>query len=159
MTESFLKVQSLIQTSTTTSVELTIDTYPQKLLATSQSLINDGHYSISVVVAHMACEFRVERALSTAFAYKGLEYLEASVIGFLNGYNLGGNNKICKLYMALTNDPVNRQPFWQEFKDSTKRRNGIVHGGKVVDQIEADKSYQAASALIAHLDQQCSRLG
>ena len=37
-------------------VNAQVITYPQKLLALAQWLINSGEFSISVVVAHMACE-------------------------------------------------------------------------------------------------------
>lgn len=135
-----------------TTAELTVTTYPQTLLATCKGLIDDRQYSISVVVAHMACEVAVERASSAAFRSKELQYLEDPVPDFLNGYNLG-NDRNRKLYTALTNDQIEKQPFWQTFKESAKRRNDIVHGGSVVGQAEAESSYRATSEFIAHLNQ------
>jgi hypothetical protein len=73
------------------SAELTVVTYPQKLLAVCKSLIDDKQFEISVVVAHMACEISTERALSAAFASKGLQYLEDPILDFLNGYNLAND--------------------------------------------------------------------
>lgn len=134
----------------TATAELTVVTYPQTLLAACKGLIDDGQYGISVVVAHMACEVSVERALSTAFASKGLQYLEDPVLDFLNGYNLG-NDRNRKLYTALTSDSIEQQAFWPAFKESATRRNNIVHGGKVVGQEDAQSSYEAASEFIAHL--------
>lgn len=97
-------------------------------------------------------EVAVERSLSAAFAAKGLQYLEDPVLDFLNGYNLG-NDRNRKLYTALTNDNIEQKPFWPAFKESATRRNNIVHGGAVVGQVEAEGSYQAARALVAHLNQ------
>lgn len=134
------------------TAELTAVTYPQILLATSKGLIDAGQFGISVVVAHMACEVSVERALSAAFASKGLQYLEEPVLDFLNGYNLG-NDRNRKLYTALTGDQIEQEGFWADFKASAIRRNHIVHNSSVVGKTEAESSYSAASAFVAHLKQ------
>jgi HEPN domain-containing protein len=38
------------------------------LLGEAEDLINRGKYGIAIVVAHIACEVAVQRALSAAFA-------------------------------------------------------------------------------------------
>lgn len=136
----------------TATAEATVITYPQTLLAACQGLINDGQHGISVVVAHMACEVAVERSLSAAFAAKGLQYLEDPVLEFLNGYNLA-NDRNRKLYSALSGDNIEQQPFWLQFKASAARRNNIVHGSASATKAEAEKSFLAASAFVAHLNQ------
>lgn len=136
----------------TVSAEVTLVTYAQTLLATCKGLIEDGQYSISVIVAHMACEVSTERTLSAAFSSKGLQYLEDPVLDFLNGYNLA-NDRNRKLYTALTGDHIEQQSFWQAFKESATRRNRIVHGGSVIGPEEAESSYQAASAFVSHIEQ------
>lgn len=130
-----------------------IITYPQKLLATCKGFIEDGEYSISVVVAHMACEVATERALSAAFASKGLQYLENPVLNFVNGYSLA-NDRNLKLYTALTGDHIEQRSFWQAFKESATRRNKIIHASSIIDQAEAQSSYQAASDFVSHLGEQ-----
>lgn len=127
-------------------------TYPQTLLATCKGFIEDGQYSISVVVAHMACEVSVERALSNAFASKGLQHLAEPVMDFLNGYNLASDRNR-KLYTALTDDKIEEQPFWQAFKESATRRNEIIHASKVVGHDEAQSSYRATRDFVLHLKQ------
>jgi hypothetical protein len=64
-------------------------------------LIDDGEFSIAVVVSHMACEVAVERAFNEAFPAKGLSYLEDPVMAFVSGHNLA-TDRICNLYTALT---------------------------------------------------------
>lgn len=145
-----LEAHVTVHVSATT--ELTVVTYPQTLLATSKGLIDGGQFGISVVVAHMACEVSVERALSAAFASKALQYLEEPVLDFLNGYNLG-NDRNRRLYTALTGDQIKQQSFWAEFKASANRRNDIVHSSCIIDKTEAESSYSAASAFVAHLKQ------
>ena len=128
----------------------TVIPYAETLLAKAQELIARDEFSIAVVVAHMACEISAERAISRAFAQKSIAYLEKSVLDFLSGYNLG-NERIRKLYNALTGEQIQDQPFWQAFKTSADRRNDIIHGGKIATRSEAEESFQAASSLVAHL--------
>ena len=73
------------------AVDMHVITYPQKLLAFAEQLIGLGEHSISIVVAHMACEVATDRALSDAFKAKGLEYLEDPIEDLLPGNNLGNS--------------------------------------------------------------------
>ena len=131
-----------------------VETYPETLLKTARSLI-DNHsnlYGIAIIVLHIACEIATDRALSDSFAKKNIGYLEDPVGDLLSGYNLA-NERIRNLYTALTGDDIHNQPFWQKFKESAKRRNEIVHEGRIVtDKTEADESYDAVEAFLAHLD-------
>jgi hypothetical protein len=61
---------------------------PRLLLTLARSLINEGRFSVAVVVVHMACEIATEQSLSDAFATRAVQYLEDWVRGRLNGYNL-----------------------------------------------------------------------
>ncbi len=130
-------------------------TYSEGLLAVAQGLIDDGQYSIAVVVAHMACEVATERCLSDAFEANDIPHLENPVTNLLNGYNLA-NKRNRKLYSALTGDAVEDQPFWQAFTESAKRRNHAVHGREVVDAAGAEASLGAATAFVEHLGQRSS---
>ena len=132
------------------SFQAAVITYPQSLLSVSRNLIDQGQFSISVVVAHMACEIATERSLSESFAARGVQYLEDATTDLLNGYNLA-NRQIRKLYTALTGDDVQNEAFWQKFKDSATRRNKIMHAGLLVGKAEAEESFKAASDLVAHL--------
>jgi hypothetical protein len=81
-------------------------TYPRRLLTMARGLIDQGEPSIAVVVAHMACEVATERRLSEAFVTKGVQFLKDAVMtGSFSGYSLS-NDKIRKLYVALTGDKV-----------------------------------------------------
>ena len=125
-------------------------TYPERLLTTAKILIDNGEFSIAVVVAHMACEISTERALSQAFAAKGIEYLEESVEDLLPGYNLA-NDRVRNIYNALKGDEIQKQSFWQAFKQSAALRNKVIHQGKVVTKSEAEDSVKAAGELVAYL--------
>jgi len=125
-------------------------TYPEALLRKAQELIATGDFSIAVVVAHMACEISAERAISRAFAVKGIGYLEESILAFLPGYNLA-TERIRNFYNAVTGNQIQDQSFWQAFTESATRRNNAVHKGRIVTKAEAEESYKAAHDLVAYL--------
>jgi hypothetical protein len=81
--------------------------YPEKLLATAHDLIDKSEFSIAVVVAHMACEISVERAMLRAYKAKSIEYLEQAIKGLWLGYNLN-NKRVRNLYNAVTGDEIQK---------------------------------------------------
>ena len=133
------------------AAELSVVTYPRTLLSTASDLLRQGQCGISVVVSHMACEVAAERALTESFINKGLAYLEEPVFAFLNGYNLASDRNR-KLYSALTGDEIHTQPFWQAFKESSARRNDVMHKGRIIAAPEAEASLAAAKLIIEHLE-------
>ena len=146
-----------VQVSCTVSVSVTatatVITYPQSLLTLARSFINQGHFQMATIVCHMACEIAVERALSAGFVARGIPDLEEPIEKLLNGYNMGGNDRLRKLYTALTKDEIQNKPFWAEYKASAERRNAIIHCGASVDKPEAEKSFATATSFVTHLKQ------
>ncbi|MGH7172516.1 MAG: hypothetical protein ACRELG_19730 [Gemmataceae bacterium] len=129
---------------------LTYISYPEKLLEAAKGLINQDEFSIAVVVAHMACEISVQRALSRAFNLKGMGHVEEPIDDLLPSYNLA-NDRLRKLYNAVTGDEIQKQTFWQKYKQSARRRNKAVHEGSIATASEARDSFSAASSLVAYL--------
>jgi hypothetical protein len=132
------------------SVTARVFTYPENLLSTAKNLIDNGEFSIAVVVAHMACEISTERALSQAFSAKGIGYLEEPVEELLPGYNLS-NDRVLNIYNALKGDEIQNQSFWQAFKQSATLRNKVIHQGKIATKSEAEASVKAATDLVEYL--------
>lgn len=113
-------------------------------------MIEQGHYSLAVVVAHMACEFAAERTVSNAFARRKVEYLEPSVVDFFPSYNLS-NDRVRAVYTALSGDIIQNEKFWSEYQASVKRRNKLVHAQLKASKADAEASLAACSSFIAHL--------
>jgi len=113
-------------------------------------MIAEGEFGVAVVVAHMACEISVERALSRAFEAKDTGFLGESVEEMLPCYNLT-NDRVRNLYNAVTGKEIQQQSFWHAFKESATRRNQAVHERRVLTKAEAEASYKAASDLVAFL--------
>jgi len=145
-----MKAATGVYTLTGHDVDLIYISYPEKLLTAAQELIEKGEFSIAVVVAHMACEISVDRAISRAFKAKGIDYLQQPVEDLLPSYNLA-NVRIQNLYNAATGGEIQKQPFWQQFKESATRRNKAVHEGKIATKAEAEASFNAASSLVEYL--------
>ena len=138
------------QANATATAELSVTTYPQTLLTTAEVLLEQEQFGIATVVAHMACEVATERTLTEAFKSRGVEYLEESVLEYLNGYSLA-NGRNLKFYVALTQDQIQSQPFWPEYKSSATRRNSVIHHGKLCTRAEAASSLSVARAFVQHL--------
>jgi hypothetical protein len=137
--------------TTSVTVDAVLVTYPRRLLTLARKLIDDGEFAIAVVVAHMACEVATERTLSEAFAAKGISFLEDSISEFFTGYSLN-NDRLRKLYTALTGDQIEQAPFWAKFRKLAKQRNAVVHSSSaVVTETEANESHQTATDLVAHM--------
>ncbi len=132
------------------TVQTEVTTYPRTLLTVAPRLIDEGQFSLAVVVVHVACEVATEQRLSEAFVRKGIQYLEGWVENSISGYSLA-NNRIRELYTALTEDAVQNASFWQDFKKSAKRRNSIIHRGQIVTKADAEESYRAGDRLLMHL--------
>jgi hypothetical protein len=110
--------------------------YHDVLMKTARANLQQ-HPSVSIVVACMAAEVLTEQVLSCAFKKRGIEDLEASVTAFMTGNSLG-NDRNRKLYVALTGDAIQDQPFWADYKRATEWRNQAVHSGHQLSMQEAE---------------------
>jgi hypothetical protein len=137
------------------SADPVLITYPEALLDTARDLIAKDKFGVAVVVAHMACEIGAERVLSRAFTTKGIEYLQKPMEEFFSSYSLA-NERVRKLYNAVTGDQIQTQPFWSAFTKLAKQRNQAVHGGWIATKAEAETSLRAASDFVAYLKEKGS---
>lgn len=149
-TKRTIGLRTVLAANATVTARPTAGSYANVLLGTARKFTKDNHHGIAVVVAHMACEVAVERAMRRAFTTNDVSALARPVLDLLNGYNLG-NDRTRKLYAALTNDDIAAQPFWSRFKASSERRNKIIHRGSLATAEEAQESIDAVSALLKHL--------
>jgi hypothetical protein len=134
-------------------VQLVVTEYYRTLHDFSKSLIDQGQYGISIIVAHLACEIIVEQVFTTGFETKKVPDLQESVTALFSGYNLS-NERIRNVYIALTGDSkIKDEPFWRKFKKSAARRNRIMHKRHIATEQEAKETLEATGNFIAYLDQ------
>jgi hypothetical protein len=106
------------------------------LLQSAEGLFRIKAYAPAVIVAQTACEVASERAIGRAFRKRGVADLEAPVTGFFSSYSLK-NERIRKVYGALTGDSIQHAPFWSAYCEMVKLRNDAVHEGKDIPEADA----------------------
>jgi hypothetical protein len=134
--------------------------YHRFLLEQAQRLSDQGDHALAIVMAQMACEIATELVISAAYRRRGVADLEEPVSGLFPSFSLG-NERLLKLYVALTGDKIQNESFWPAFKAHAKRRGGLIHGGLRVRQVgkaEAADSISAATELVDHLQTQLQAL-
>jgi len=101
-------------------------------------------------MAHQACEIASERTIARALAGNKHESTKEIEKSLSSGYNLT-NDQTRNLYTTLTGDDIQKQPFWQQFKEFAALRNQIVHGYKTASRSEAEAALEAATNMVNHL--------
>ncbi|HEV7427756.1 MAG TPA: hypothetical protein VGQ46_15445 [Thermoanaerobaculia bacterium] len=142
--------EATLSAKVTVTADLTAVTYPQALLEYAKALTAGDRPEIAVVVAHMAAEIAAERTFTEVFRQQNLEHLEEAVTEFFQSCNLA-NDRVRRLYVAMSGDRIEQAPFWGDFKTSSLRRNKIVHGGERCSVDAANESVAAVTALVEHL--------
>lgn len=124
--------------------------YPSQLLDAAREMIHRGRYEVSVVTCQMACEVCVERVLETYFRARKVKFMEESIEDLLPSYNLA-NDKVRKIYIALTEDAINWQFFWAEYKTMVSIRNKAIHAGTRIQESQAQMVLRIATSVVKHL--------
>lgn len=124
--------------------------YPLQLLEAVADMIVRGRYEVSVVTAQMACEICTERVLRAYFKSSGAGFIEDAIDALLPSYNIS-NEKVRKVYIALTADQIQNQFFWQEYKTLVLIRNKAVHAGSRVQESQAQMVLRVARLVVKHL--------
>lgn len=144
-----------ITVAVSVSAKTGLISYPQSMLDTARNYITegkDGLLSMAVILCHVACEIASERALSAAFAGRGISDLQDVVCRRFRSTRVA-NEEVHKLYTSLSGDDIAQAPFWAEYIESTKLRDGIAHEGKSASRNDAERAHKAATGLVSHLDQ------
>ena len=120
------------------------------LLDTAERLRLDRHHEVAVVTSIMACETAVERAFAHFFDLRKLNDLREPIEAFYSSYNLT-NDRLRKLYVALSGDCIQDCPFWARFRLSAKVRHSVVHNGARASADEALAAVTVAKEFVEHM--------
>ena len=131
--------------------------YHKALLKTANRLLEDHQPAVALIVAHMACEIYAEQVMAQAFKKRGAADLEDAVTDLLSSNNLA-NDRVRRLYTALTDDQIQDTPFWKDFKESATLRNQAIHHGARISPEQARTSCEVAGKIVTHLDSVTKRL-
>lgn len=134
------------------ALESTHEPY-QSLLLSADRAHHDGDYKVAVILAQTAVEVFTEKVLGQLYRRRGIAYLKPEFENLLINYNLG-NSKVSGLYMALSQDAINQQPFWKNFTDHVQLRNDLVHDGADATSEQAAASLAVVRQIINHITRQ-----
>jgi HEPN domain-containing protein len=127
--------------------------YHTALLDTAKAFLGRDEYQVAVMIAQTAVEVLVEQVITEQLKKrKTAAEVEEWILNRAMPFTLiGGSTQ--KLYIDLTNDPIQQAPFWERYTRHTRRRNDVVHRGKPVEKPMAEESVAVASEVIRHLEQ------
>lgn len=143
------------------SAQATVQRYHRLLLERARAFVGDNTpqgNQMAVVIAQMAAEICVERAMDAVLQKKGLQYLRDSLFPASASFNLGAD-RVYRPYKALTGDNLRQAAWWEAFRKHVERRNDAVHSGAPVSQAEALASIEAATELVAQVERTVPEVG
>ena len=129
---------------------------PAHILGKAQQLREAGFHEASVVMAQSACEIAAERAIAQLLMRRGADYLQKYLHETVGSFNITG--RVRDLYVALSGDRVQEQPFWASLTTCVQLRNRVVHAGQLVTADQSALYLQVAHQVIQHLEQRCGEL-
>ena len=125
--------------------------YHKVLLQSARRWIAESEFNVAIIVSQMAREVLTEQIFDTIMQKKNVTWLKEPIDDLLPNYNIG-NYKVRKLYVALTEDSIQEQSFWSDFKQHIKLRNDVVHSARRATKEEAERSLTSVSAVVGHLE-------
>lgn len=107
---------------------------------------------LAVVVAQSAVEVAVETAISFALQVRDVpepvqDWIEGSTVESWSPTN----ERVQRLWKALTGDTITNAPGWQPYKVGTKLRHGVVHRAMPVTLGQAETFIDAAEEVVSHV--------
>ncbi len=121
------------------------------LLQLARALAAQGLHAQAVITAQTACEVYTEAVITALIQARGIADLHDAIERMIPNYNLA-NERVLRLYVALSSDKIQDAEFWQRFKTHVERRHEAAHQGKGLSPDVAEASCQVAEELIRHLE-------
>lgn len=126
--------------------------YHTLLLDTAKVFLARGEYQVAVVISQTAVEVLVEQIITDQVRKRNTApELEEWIMNRAKPFGLTGSASF-DLYVTLTNDKIQRAPFWDEYRRHVTRRHGVVHRGQEVSRLLGEESVAIADQIIRHLE-------
>jgi hypothetical protein len=128
-------------------------TNQQIIYEDASRLFRLGEYTVSVILAHTACEIGTIRTLHHAIQFNNLAKYSDLISKSSRSSHIT-SNEILRWYKVLTNDnTITAESFWMRLKESVKLRNHIIHDGDKATQEEAQEALNTVMQLFKHFGQ------
>ena len=131
--------------------------FHQKLRDEARQSLTSGQNEMAVVLAQAASEMCTEWVISALFALRGDAELAEPILTRFRTTDIC-SNYVHDVYVALSGDTPNQQPFWERLKRHQRRRNDVVHKGKKSSPIEAADSVAVVAEYLLHVETVLSNL-
>lgn len=122
------------------------------LFEAARSMLDEEHYGPAVVVAQAAVEVGVETAIS--FGLRASEVPDA-LQTWIEDETVTSwspvNQRVRKLWTALTGDTLTEADGWEAYKVGVNLRNGFAHRAQAVPKDAAEQFIDAAQRVVAHV--------
>jgi hypothetical protein len=131
--------------------------YHAELVDVAVRLTEERHYGPALLVAQMACEVAIGRAIVSLLERRG--YANASDWADTHyGRFSFLNSSIRALYFSLTAVRVETETFWKEYEAHGRLRNKVAHRGKEVGEANARKSCDVARKVVHQVEEMLGRV-
>jgi hypothetical protein len=134
----------------------------QNLLAHARSLAakTEGEFhQMAVVFAHAACELHTEWAINQLLDARPDKTLVDLVLPAERDVMSLDNQRIRRVYAALTGDNPTESEWWKDWLDSRQDRHDVAHRGEQMTRAKADKAIALADRYIQHLTEKAPKDG
>lgn len=126
----------------------------QILYEDASRLFRREEYTVSVIIAHTACEVATARTLHHAMRFNNLnKYYDVAIKSRRSTHIT--SSEILKWYKVLTNDDsIAQQAFWKKLKEFADLRNKIIHEGERANKEQAQEALDVVIELFKHFNNQ-----
>ncbi len=134
-----------------------IKPFHRKLLKEAKKSLQSNQDKMAVVLSQAASEMCTEWALAAFLNLRNYQDLAAPILELFQTSDIC-NDKLRRIYIALSKDNVQKAPFWRKLKNHQSRRNRIVHKGSKCSHNEAQESVDIVGQFIQHIEAIVSQL-
>jgi hypothetical protein len=122
------------------------------LFAAARSMVDEEHYGPAVVIAQAAVEVGMESAISFGLRVGEVPdalqtWIEESTVGTWTPTN----ERVQRLWKALTDDSITAADGWEAYKVGVNLRHGFVHRAQAVPKDGAEQFIDAVEKVVAHI--------
>ena len=127
-------------------------------LTAADTLLAADQFPAAVVSAQTACEVITETAIGfwlweLQLPSRGRQRLKNVLQVLRDSFRTFTltNERLGRLYVALSDDPIKEHPFWQRYVEHERRRHRVVHKGYVTTRDEAEQSLAVAREFVERM--------
>jgi hypothetical protein len=112
-----------------------------------------GHHKEAIILAQISLELISERAFNKIIDSITPNSLQDWLRKSLEDNHNIANEKVRKLYEALSGNLISQESFWSRLQEHNTLRNDVVHSGKIVTSSQAAASLRVVKEVKDYFEQ------